>query len=491
MLDWPLAPVTLPGLERLAGLLAQYARSGDLILLIGDLGAGKTTFARAFIRALAANPELEVPSPTFALLQSYETPRVTVHHFDLYRLGGPLEVREIGFEEALTSGLALIEWPDRAGDLLPAERLEMHLADGADADHRQVRLHGQGGWAERLAHLATVHGFLARSGAGDAIVQHLAGDASRRSYARLVGPTGSGLLMDSPPLADTPLVKDGKPYWAIAHSARDVRAFVAIDARLASYGLSVPAIFRSDFDAGLLLIEDLGDQTFGAALAAGVPMRTLYQAAADVLVELSQRPVPDDLPAYDKDALLIEASLLLDWYWPQVTGRSPEAAEREEFYLLWTQALAQILATPPAWVLRDVHSPNLLWLPERAGMRKVGVIDFQDALAGHAAYDLGSLLRDARLDVPDALARELLAYYVEQRHLRDHQFDTASFRRAFATLAVQRNTKILGIFARLARRDGKPGYLQHLPRIRAYLARDLAHEGLAGLQEWYQRHLPG
>jgi N-acetylmuramate 1-kinase len=491
MPPWSLPTVTLPALERLAELLALYVRGGDLILLEGDLGAGKTTFARAFIRALAADALLEVPSPTFALLQSYETHRLTVHHFDLYRLGGPADVREIGFEDALTAGLVLVEWPDRADGLLPPERLTVQLADGPDADHRRVTLAGTGGWAERLAHIGRVHGFLSGTAWRDATVAHLAGDASRRSYARLTSSTGTCLLMDSPPLAPLPIVRDGKPYWAIARSAPDVRSFVAVGEALASYGLSVPALLARNTDDGLLLVEDLGDSTFGVALQAGAPMGDLTRAACDVLTELAQRPVPSFLPPYDHGALMIEAKLLLDWYWPHATGRPPWPEQVSQFEELWTEALAPVLVTAPAWVLRDVHSPNLIWLPQRTGLQRVGVIDFQDALAGHAAYDLASLLFDARLDVPEALEQELLAYSIAQRTNREPHFDADHFRLAYATLAAQRNTKILGIFARLAKRDGKPEYLRHLPRIKGYLKRALAHEGLADLRDWYQRNLPG
>ncbi len=491
MPPWSLPPLPLPALERLAELLALYVRSGDLILLEGDLGAGKTTFARAFIRALMGDADVEVPSPTFALLQSYGTPRLTVHHFDLYRLSGPSEVREIGFEEALTTGLVLVEWPDRAGELLPAERLTVQLADGPATDNRRVTPTGTGAWVERLAHIETVQGFLASTEWRDAQLAYLTGDASRRSYARLHKDGSTCLLMDSPPLPDLPHVKDGKPYWAIAHSAPTISSFVDVGEALAANGLSVPAILASDIDNGLLLVEDFGERTFADAMSAGVPMRDLYRAATDMLADLALRPPPDFLPPYDRDALLIEARLLTDWYWPLTTGAAPSPSQICEFEELWIDALAPILATPPSWVLRDVHSPNLMWLPERDGLRRVGIIDFQDALAGHAAYDLASLLFDARLDVPQALEKVLLAHYLDQRSACDGAFDTEAFQLAYATLAAQRNTKILGIFARLAKRDGKPGYLQHLPRIRSYLARALAHEGLGDLRDWYRRNLPG
>jgi N-acetylmuramate 1-kinase len=337
----------------------------------------------------------------------------------------------------------------------------------------------------------TVHDFLAATPWKDADLAHLVGDASRRSYARLTNQSATCLLMDSPPLPDVPAVKDGKPYWAIAHSAPTVRSFVEVEEALAAYGLSVPAILAREVKNGLLLVEDLGDLTYEAALRAGVPMRDLYRAATDVLADLAQRPAPAFLPPYDQGALLIEARLLTDWYWPLTTGAAPSPSQLCEFEELWTEAFTPILSQPPAWVLRDVHSPNLLWLPGRDGLQRAGIIDFQDALAGHSAYDLASLLFDARLDVPPALEAELLAHYLAKRHGLDPAFDAGEFKRAYATLAAQRNTKILGIFARLAKRDGKPGYLKHMPRIKRYLARALAHEDLSDLADWYRRNLPG
>jgi len=489
MSDWDLGALDLDGLERLAEHVALHVRGGDLVLLEGDLGAGKSTFARALIRALAGNEAEEVPSPTFALVQSYDTPRLTVHHFDLYRLSGPDEVREIGFAEALEAALVLVEWPDRAASLLQPDRLRIALSDAPDPDHRYVNLTGEGALAERLDHIRGVAQFIAANGWGEARISHVAGDASRRSYARLSLSGHTCLLMDSPPLPDGPPVKDGKPYWMLAHSAPDIRSFIAVEAMLRGYGFSVPTILARNVEAGLLLVEDFGDLTFPAAISAGTPLRQLYRAATDVLVELTRHPAPSSLLAYDTGALLIEVSLLIDWYVPHVAGAPAPQTVADEFERLWRLALASVSTLPPAWVLRDFHSPNLLWLPDRQGLAQVGLIDFQDALAGHAAYDLASLLQDARLDVPESLERELLAHYVAERARRDPSFDPAAFRHAYALLGAQRATKLLGIFVRLAKRDGKPGYLGHLPRIKRYLARNLADPGLAELRAWYERHL--
>lgn len=501
MHNWDAGKLDLVALQRLAQVLAVYIGRGDLILLEGDLGTGKTTFARALIAALAQEPALEVPSPTFSLVQSYESPRGAVHHFDLYRLGGAADVREIGFEDAQANGLALVEWPDRAAGLLPDDKLRIVLSDAKDPEQRNMQLIGEGAWAGRLQHVQTAHDFIAASGWSDAQIEHLAGDASRRIYARLTRSTGTCLLMDSPPLPDGPPVKDGKPYWVLARSARDIGAFIAVDSALRSFGFSAPAIHAQNLDAGLLLIEDLGDLDFAAAMRSGHSMRKLYGAAVELLADLANRPVPERmpirggrehrLPVFDLEPLQVEVRLLLDWYWPQVTGAMPSEFLQSEFEEHWRRLLQPLMQVPRSWVLRDVHSPNLIWLPERDGLQRVGLIDFQDALAGHSAYDLAALLQDARLDVPEAIETELFEHYLTIRRNQDATFDATAFRSAYAVFAAQRATKLLGIFVRLARRDGKPNYLSHLPRIHRYLHHSLRHDALAGLRAWYGQHLPG
>ena len=196
------------------------------------------------------------------------------------------------------------------------------------------------------------------------------------------------------------------------------------------------------------------------------------------------------LPYYDMEAFLIEAELLLDWYLPGV-GKPAALAEQKIFAALWHDALAPALEAPPTWVLRDFHSPNLLWLPQREDdIARIGILDFQDALIGPAAYDVASLLQDARVGVPEAMEMALLGRYVRIRHSDDQEFDTAAFMLVYATLAAQRATKILGIFARLNQRDGKPQYLRHMPRLWNYLQRSLAHPALASLQAWYAKNVP-
>jgi N-acetylmuramate 1-kinase len=489
------------GVVRLAELLALKIRSGDVIALGGDLGAGKTTLARALIGAVMRDGSTEVPSPTFSLHQSYVSPRLTIAHFDFYRLSGANEAVELGFEDAAQDGAVLVEWPERVAALLPEARIEVALAETGDSAVRSVTLRGLGGAADRVARVADVMAFLDRQAEWSrARITYLQGDASTRGYARLSAAGRTALLMDAPRQPDGPPVRDGKPYSQIAHLAEDmVRAFAAIAGPLRAAGLSAPEVLAEDFENGLLLVEDLGDRVFSAAVMRGAPQDALWRAAVDALVEIQRSEAPQHLPLsgghyvlqdYDSAALQIEIELLIDWYWPALYGEPAPEAVRTEFLALWSAVFERLERQPSGWVLRDFHSPNLIWLPERDGVRRVGVLDFQDAQRGPAAYDLASLLQDARVDVSEALEKSLFAYYCGA--VRNHQphFDEAEFNFAYNALGAQRSTKVLGIFVRLAHRDGKQQYLAHLPRIWGYLQRNLRHVTLAPLAAWYEKHFP-
>mgnify|MGYP001822077851 FL=1 len=252
------------------------------------------------------------------------------------------------------------------------------------------------------------------------------------------------------------------------------------------------------------MIEDFGDLTFGAAIAAGVPQAELWHAALDVLLQLRRTPPPAEItvdgvhhtmPVYDAGVMEAEVALLADWYWPHVNGEPIGAARRDELVAVWAPLIAQVATAPnmaatTSWVLRDFHSPNLLWRPEQDGLDRVGVIDFQDAQIGHAAYDVMSLALDARLDVPRALHDALLDAYCTGAAAQEPDFDATAFRRAAAILGAQRSFKLLGLFVRLPMRDGKHEYIRHIPRIRRYLAWCLAHPDLAELKAWYETTLP-
>jgi aminoglycoside/choline kinase family phosphotransferase len=195
------------------------------------------------------------------------------------------------------------------------------------------------------------------------------------------------------------------------------------------------------------------------------------------------------IPTFDVDAMLIEVSLLLDWYLPD-RGVAVTQAMQAEFYALWHGILTPVLAKPETWVIRDFHSPNLIWRAERRGMAKVGLIDFQDAVLGPTAYDVASLAQDARLDIPEQVEIALLSRYVLGRRAHDPNFDAAGFAATYAIMSAQRNTRLLGVFSRLNRRDGKPHYLRHQPRIFTYLSRSLAHPAMNAARAWYAAHLP-
>lgn len=488
------------GLARLARCLALKLRPGDAIALHGDLGAGKSTFARAFIRAALGDPAAEVPSPTFPIEQLYETPRGMIAHYDLYRLSGPDELEDLGFVERAEASIVLIEWPERGEGLLPENRIDLHLAPDRDPALRGVGLSAHGALAARAARAVAMARFL--DGVADwrdADITFLDGDASTRSYARLTRADGvTAVLMDAPRQPDGPPVRDGKPYSRIAHLAEDVRPFVAVQGGLVESGLAAPALFGTDLAAGFVLSSDLGDLSFGRALAAGHDQATLWAAAVDVLVALRRRPfartlpLPDGsthaLPRFDRAALEIEVGLLLDWYWPYAKGAPAPASVRRDFEALWAPLLDRMLAEVPGIFLRDYHSPNLFWRPAEAGLARVGVIDFQDALAEPWAYDLVSLLQDARVDVPASLEARERARYLDAIAATETGFDRDAFLATYAVFGAQRNTRLIGLWVRLLQRDHKPGYMQHMARTWDYVARNLAHPALADLRGWYETH---
>jgi tRNA threonylcarbamoyl adenosine modification protein YjeE len=480
--------------------IGHWFKPGDLLTLSGDLGSGKTTFARALIRNLARERDLEVPSPTFTLMQVYEGAAFPIVHADFYRIERADELVELGWDEAREGALVIVEWPERAEEYMNADRLniafEIHPQHGAD--YRAATLTGSGTFAPRLDLAHAIHALFAASGWAAAERRFMQGDASTRVYERLIKPDGTtAVLMISPPRPDGPPVRFGKSYSALARLAEDIRPFVAIDRRLRAEGLSTPEILAFDLEGGVALLEDFGDR---GIVEQHEIVQERYAEAVALLARLHQSDLPDTLPIdevatyrippYDVDALSIEVELLLDWYAPHVAKAVLPSGAKAIFGNLWRHVLRDIAAARPTWTLRDYHSPNLFWLPERQGISRVGIIDFQDCVLGHPAYDVVSLLQDARVDVPDDIELKLLGHYAQLRRAADPSFDMAAFARAYAVLGAQRATKILGIFARLDKRDHKPHYLAHLPRIEKYLAKDLTHPLLSALKGWYETHLP-
>ncbi len=319
-----------------------------------------------------------------------------------------------------------------------------------------------------------LEGFLTLAGWGGAKRDPLPGDASFRRYVRLDRGRGERcLLMDAPPPQE------------------DVRPFVKVARHLLNCGASAPRILAVDTDSGFLLLEDFGEDTFTRILARDPEQETaLYELAVDCLSSLhgNYRSSELDLPKYDTPVLLREAALFCDWYFPAVTGRAPTAAQRESYLQSWRDIFNALPPTEQGLVLRDFHVDNLMLLPGRPGVAACGLLDFQDALQGPLAYDLVSLLEDARRDIDTQMAVVLKKRYLEQT---SRELDGAAFDAWYAALGAQRHAKVAGIFVRLLWRDGKDVYLKHVPRVIRLLASKLEKEpALAPMADWIACHFP-
>src|SRR5438445_3453366 len=350
--------------------LALLVGPGDIITLSGDLGAGKTAAARAMIRYLADDETLEVPSPTFTLAQSYDL-AFPLLHADLSRINDSSELEEIGLSPLPEGTLALIEWPERAPDALPQDRIDIAFSHrpmfGSTA--RAAEITGYGKAAAQVARLDALRQFLDGAGLMEAQRGRMPGDASTRSYARLIVDGGTSILMNSPRRPDGPAIYDGKSYSAAVHLAEDVKPFVAIANGLRDRGFSAPAIRRADLDQGFLITEDFGH----AGVIEGDPPQPIaerYEAATDMLATLHREALPDTLPltpqltyaipVFDIDAWLVETGLMLEWYMPD-RGAEPSNELRQEFITMWRTLLAKPAAAARTWVSRDFHSPNHIW----------------------------------------------------------------------------------------------------------------------------------
>ncbi|HEY5712909.1 MAG TPA: phosphotransferase [Allosphingosinicella sp.] len=307
--------------------------------------------------------------------------------------------------------------------------------------------------------------FLAAHGWEGSEIKPLAGDASFRRYFRVHRDAATAVLMDAPP------------------EHEDIGPFLAVAGHLLDRGFSPPRPLGIDRERGLLLLEDFGDDRVGPLLSREPEReRAIYESAVDILVRLAGLPAPVDLAPYDEAAMTREVGLFTDWYAPALDL----TVNLESYFPAWQEAWADVLEVAlsnPVLVLRDYHADNLMVLPDRDDL---GLLDFQDALAGHAAYDLVSLLQDARRDVSPALEEAMLARYVVGANVADPDL----FRAHYEVLGAQRNTKILGIFTRLWKRDGKPLYLPLQPRVWGYLERNLAHPALAPVRAWFDANVP-
>jgi aminoglycoside/choline kinase family phosphotransferase len=319
---------------------------------------------------------------------------------------------------------------------------------------------------------ARINQFLQANGWGEADCKPLASDASFRRYIRLTQNGQAALLMDAPPPKES------------------VSPFIKIAKHLHALGFSAPEIYAEDETHGLLLIEDFGEHTFTRLLLNGADETALYELATDTLIALHRLPadqaIPGDLASYDQQHLQDEAVLWADWYIPAVTGAPMPAAMRKSYVMAWFECFRLLDNQPQTLVLRDYHVDNLMRLDGRSGVHACGLLDFQDAVKGPSAYDLMSLLEDARRDISDSLRTAILNRYFNAFP----ELDRERFETAIAVLGAQRHTKVIGIFTRLCWRDGKSVYLQHIPRVWRLLERSLKHPALSPVVSWLDRNIP-
>lgn len=480
---------------RCASWLAQIAaaqmtsgQSGWLVSLEGDLGAGKTAFARGLIQARCGTATI-VPSPSFALVQPYEDTVPPIWHVDLYRLGAASEIEELGLLDVLDSHICLVEWAARAEGLLPDADVIVRLKETPDESRRIEILAAPviiAALDDAAGRDTALSGFLAEAGWQKAVRAPLAGDASTRRYERLACDGQSAILMDWAKGPDGPAIYDGRPYSRVAHLAEAMPAYCRMVDWLGAHGLSAPALLARDTAAGFALMQDFGDRHIANDPTLDRPV--FYHEAVATLLHLQAQETGDFLAPYNGSVQAVEASLFLDWYLPW-RGIEISAAARADFLTFWQNTGDALAMDAPVTVLRDYHSVNLLWRGAAQARFRIGLIDVQDALAGHAAYDLASLLCDARLDVAPSVQAAGLAQYMQAR-FGDDAAARAQFDAAYALVTAQRNLKIAGIFIRLAGRDKKPGYLKHLPRVLGYLRAALAHDALAPMAAWLAAHAP-
>lgn len=489
-----LGPLDEEAMVGLAADLARALKAGDMLALQGDLGAGKTTLARAIIRAVANDPELEVPSPTFTLVQEYDL-STRILHADLYRIGGPGEWVELGLDEAADDAVILVEWPERAGSMLPDTLICIGLAED-EAGGRRLAIDGPSDAMARIARSLEIRHFLDEAGWTGAVRSDLSADASARNYECIERDARTAILMDAPRKPDGPAVYGGRPYSRVAGLAEDVGAFVAIANGLRDRGFCAPEVFAHDLGSGLVLLEHLGS---GSVLdAEGRPVADRYEAAVRMLAHLHCCDWPDHLaidphtdhtvPHFDATVFSIEASLFADWYLADRLQAAPSRALVAGLADLWNHAHQTLGAAGRTLILRDFHSPNIIWRDGRSGLDRIGLIDFQDALLGSPAYDVMSLVHDARVDMPDALQDRLIEAYCQERAALDPDFDRPTFEREAAIVSAQRSAKILGIFVRLDKRDGKPGYRRHVPRVERTLGKALDHPALHSIRDLLSEH---
>lgn len=509
--------ITLPDLaatESLAKRIASGLQPRDVLLLYGDLGAGKTTLTRAILQAL--DPAItEVPSPTFTLVQTYDTPKGPVHHYDLYRIKSSDELDELGWDDALAEGITIVEWPERLGNRKPGGAKVVRLTIGSAGDvtgDRHAIIEGISiADAYKQDRSELIESFIAQSNWRGAVRVHMSGDSSIRSYDRLTLDGKTAVLMNAPLNEANIICKPGMSeenrqklgYFAMRRLAgARIDAFVCTADWLRAHGMSAPEVYEFDEAKGLAIIEDFGDDQYWEMLEkpkAGhtAPEREMYLAATDVLIRADALPVPASfdyrgmswpLLSFDTLAMDTEAELFLNWYVDKYRGLPVTDAMRADYRAAFHQMYKVFDTAPPALIQRDFHSPNLMWLPERDGIKRVGLLDFQDSVAGHPAYNLMFLLHDARRDVPANVQAEVKERYYAGRGFTAQQ--RADFDAAIDVYVALSNARLTSFPVRMKISNNLPQYMVFLPRIERYFFQSTRRQACAPLAAWFAKYLP-
>jgi hypothetical protein len=486
--------------EAFASALAQQARCQDLIRLKGDLGTGKSVIARAFVQGLG-NTE-PVPSPTYTLMQTYEAGRLPVAHLDCYRLSDPEEALALGLEAYRTHGVVLVEWPEKAGDMLShnipdlidyfhctmdnAGVLTIHLR-ALDENRREVELYCNPAWQRRLGEVfpdlqrpVTEIGrqqFMANQGWRGHVLTCASGKEawSTRSYWRFKTDDGSKLLMDAPP----PL--------------QELGTFLEVGTYLHSHNshsIKVPALdlAHSAPEKGYLVLEDFGDRILQKEPQDTPEFFEWVTLAVDMLAELTKLPKPT-WRTYTRQDMWLEAARLTDYYLPHITGHATTPELRQQFYDLLQPLFNKIQAVPYGFMHSDYHAGNLLLLADKAGedLHNLGLIDFQDASCGPITYDVASFIRNDRVPLTQEQEETLRARFIEKAGVED----VAAFDASFDLIIMQRMFKIIGGATKLAVRKNRLDILALLPRCWAVVDDVLERrDDCKQLKDWFKQHVP-
>ena len=474
----------LSDLEKLSKELAPLLNEGGVVTLNGQIGAGKTTLAKLIIQQLTQTPLEDIVSPTFNLYHTYNKDNLEIAHYDFYRIESEMELHEIDLNESFTDKICIIEWADKFRDFLPKDRIEIFIK--CTKNERVYRINPLGKFREVVSNRAKIENFLGGLDINFTELQRLPGDASKRNYYRVMSSDNTMIVMDATQKSDI------KNKTGLTNGIDD---FIKIQEYLNSIDVRVPKLIVRNKIDNIILEEDLGEYSYTDMLTKE-NYQKLYNPAIQRLIHISNinhpknistKSNPHYLKEFDLNIYLNEAEIFIDYYWPFIHGKQCNADKKQEFTQIMEEVYSN-LTNDKTLMLRDFHSPNLLFLENENGFRKCAVIDFQDALFGHPLYDLVSLTNDARITIDEYQEKYLIGLYKKDFPFNNFQFDSLSFMQQYHILGVQRSIKILGIFARLAILETNQNYLVHMPRVICYIKRIMQSGSIQALACWLNQN---